>query len=55
MAKAKATEAAIDETAVDTIVDTVVATEEVAPPLLNEAVPEKEAPGHGSRDFITSL
>lgn len=29
--------------------------EEVAPPLLNEAVPEKEAPGHQSRDFFTPL
>jgi hypothetical protein len=51
MAKAKAIEAYIDETVVDTAVDTVVATEEVTPPLLNEAVPEKEAPGHHSRDF----
>jgi hypothetical protein len=29
--------------------------EETAPPLLNEAVPEKEAPGHHSRDFFTPI
>jgi hypothetical protein len=51
MAKAQAT----DTTPEEVVVDTPVTVEEVAPVLLNEAVPEKEAPGHGSRDFNTSL
>jgi hypothetical protein len=43
MAKAKTT----DTTPEEVVVDTPVTVEEVAP--------EKEAPGHGSRDFNSSL
>jgi hypothetical protein len=53
MAKNKLVEPTIEETTVETpIVET---TEEVAPPLLNEAVPERIEPGHPSRDFYTAL
>jgi hypothetical protein len=39
------------ETPVETPVETTVETEEVAPTLLNEAVPPRIDPGHHSRDF----
>jgi hypothetical protein len=37
------------------LVLTTITLEEVAPPLLNEAVPERVEPGHQSRDFFTPL
>lgn len=50
MAKAKTT--GVEDTAPET---TMVATEEVAPPLLNQPVPERIDPGYPSRDFKSSL
>jgi len=54
MAKSKTTtEPTVAEPTVETpIVET---TEEVAPPLLNEAAPERVEPGYPSRDFYTAL
>lgn len=53
MAKSKpTTEATIEEPIVET---TETPTEEVTPPLLNEAAPERVEPGHPSRDFYTAL
>lgn len=49
MAKAKAVEEIVVE---ETIVETTV--EETTQVVLNEPAPEKEDPGHGSRDFKKS-
>lgn len=55
MAKAQTTDVTPEEVVVDAPVTVEVVVEEVAPVLLNQPVPEKEAPGYGSRDFNSSL
>ena len=58
MAKSKLVEPTIEEPIVETpIVETpiVETTEEVAPPLLNEAIPQMVSHGYPSRDFYTAL
>jgi hypothetical protein len=58
MAKSKLVEPTIEESIVETPIEEtpiVETTEEVAPPLLNEAAPERVEPGYPSRDFYTAL
>ena len=51
----KLTQPKIEETVPDSVAEEPIQTEEVASPLLNEAVPERLEPGHQSRDFFTPL
>jgi len=57
MAKSKSTAPVVEEPTAEVIEETpiVETTEEVAPPLLNEAAPERVEPGYPSRDFYTAL